>query len=41
MFRSDFCGVAENKSNLDMASKRLFLRLEAEFAECPTGRVSL
>jgi hypothetical protein len=29
--------VAEKKSNLDVASKRLFLRLEVELAECPTG----
>ena len=35
------CVAGKRKSNLDVASKRLSLRLEVEFAECPTGRVSL
>jgi hypothetical protein len=31
----------QNETNLNVASKRLFLRVEVELAEYPTGRVSL
>jgi hypothetical protein len=33
--------VQETKSNLDLDSKRLSLRLDAELVGCPRGRVSL
>jgi hypothetical protein len=42
MFEVTFVlSIAKKKINLDVASKRLFLRMEVELAKYPTGRVSL